>query len=479
MSKKMIKVICLVLLGGFFLFVIVSCSTGKHILGWSNILGSRETKVDQFLSNVRSQQGNPDSHYLLACYYQDRGRYMEAIEEFRKVLSIDRRYVKAYNGIGVSNDMLGDFPTAITYYKMALSLDPNLDYLHNNLGYSYLLQGNIDEAILAFQRAIALNGQEDRFHNNLGVAYAEKGQYDLALVELRLAGDEAKAHHNMAQLYFKQGFYQEAKDHYAKALALNPSLTAVRAGLDAANALARIFEPENKKPVTGSLIMPDQPVAKRGEEEKIATALQLPENNPNSEKILFPITPEVRVEAKQESKPESRPEAIMEERHFIQKMVKIEEPKQLEYFTVSKPEPEPQKSPDLTTVNSEPTVVKKKEVRIERLLSLKKAGIEISNGNGVNRMAWRVGNYLKEKGLSVVRLTNADHFNHNETIIYYQNGQRESVDLLADYMPVNFDKEEIKKLNRPDIKIKVLIGKDLVPKNKMFENNNGTRKKQG
>jgi hypothetical protein len=50
---------------------------------------------------------------------------------------------------------------------------------------------------------------------------------------------------------------------------------------------------------------------------------------------------------------------------------------------------------------------------------------------------------------------------------------------LEDYLPVNFDKEEIKKLDKPDIKIKVLIGKDLVPKNKVFENNNGTRKKQG
>ncbi|MDI7258533.1 MAG: LytR C-terminal domain-containing protein [Thermodesulfobacteriota bacterium] len=454
---------------GLFLFSLIGCSTMKDLLGqigfWdmsSQNPEQIEKEISRFVSHIRPQPGNPDSHYLLACYYQDRDRHKEAIEEFRKVLSIDRRYVKAYNGVGVSNDMLGDFPTAITYYKMALSLDPNLDYLHNNLGYSYLLQGNIDEAILAFQRAIALNGQEDRFHNNLGVAYAEKGQYDLALVELRLAGDEAKAHHNMAQLYFKKGLYHEAKDHYAKALSLNPSLTVVGTGLDAASTLARIFEPENKKLAVKALVIPNQPVIKKEEAIKVAAALRSPEKYPDAKQTIAEIPQEGQIEAG----------ILTQETPLIRMettIVRIEELKQ----------PEHPKTSESATVKSQPPARNENEVRVEEILSLKKAGIEISNGNGVNRMAWRVGNYLKEKGLSVVRLTNADHFNHNETIIYYQNGQRESVDLLTDYLPVNFDKEEIKKLDRPDIKIKVLVGKDLVPKNKMFENNNGTRKKQG
>ena len=207
MNAKMKKAICLLLLGGCTLFFILSCSSMQNILGWSKSPGSRETAISQLLSNTRPHQGNPDSHYLLACYYQERDRHKEAIEEFKKVLFIDPGYVKAYNGLGVSYDLLGEYSKAIDFYKQALNLNPDLDYVHNNLGYSYLLQGKLDEAIITFKKAVAINDQSKQLHNNLGLAYAEKGQYDLALTEFKLAADEAKAHYNMAHVYFKQGVF--------------------------------------------------------------------------------------------------------------------------------------------------------------------------------------------------------------------------------------------------------------------------------
>ena len=263
-THKFRKRVCLVLLVSFYLLFSISCSTVKEDLRGARYWDSGEkTGLDKdiirFVSNVRLSPGNPDSHYLLACYYQERGNHKEAIEEFGKVLLIDPAYVKAYNGIGVSYDLLGKYAKAIDFYQQALRLYPNLDYVHNNLGYSYLLQGNLDEAITTLRRAVALNGQDKRYHNNLGLAYAEKGEFDLALSEFKIGSDEAKAYYNMAQIYFKRGLFEEAKTHYAAALLVNPSLTIVRTRLEAANTLARIFPQTAQTAKPTDLVIPSQP----------------------------------------------------------------------------------------------------------------------------------------------------------------------------------------------------------------------------
>jgi tetratricopeptide (TPR) repeat protein len=315
---------------------------------------------------------------------------------------------------------------------MALNLDPNLDYLHNNLGYSYLLQGNLDEAILAFQKAVALNDRENRFHNNLGLAYAEKGQYDLALAEFKLASDEAKAHYNMAQVYFKKGLFEEAKSHYAMALKINPSLTIVRTGLKAADALARIFEQIPNKAEPKRLVIPDQPVVRTAEMEKPVPSDQSATVNSESEKEVFP-------------KPSTH-----EASETNQLASRVQPPMPID--------------------KEEQTVSIDQGAEIKQLTSLKNVGIEISNGNGAHRMAKKVGDYLKERGLKVTRLTNANHFKHTETRIFYQKEYDEAAEHVAEHLPVFQSKEKTEKFDRPNIKIKIVIGKDLIPHLKTFEN---------
>jgi hypothetical protein len=105
---------------------------------------------------------------------------------------------------------------------------------------------------------------------------------------------------------------------------------------------------------------------------------------------------------------------------------------------------------------------------LRNLNSLKDAGVEIANGNGVNRMARRVGDYLKGRGLKVVRLTNADHFKYSSTRILYQKGYDREAGHLAGQLGVAREGKEVKKLDRPNIKMKIWISKDLISKNKLF-----------
>jgi tetratricopeptide (TPR) repeat protein len=443
MNHRMNKTIWLVLISALLLLYLSGCSTVKNIIGWVNPWASDKTKagvtskdITQFVSKVRSNGGNPNSHYLLACYYQERGRHKEALEEFKKVLLIDPNYVKAYNGMGVSYDLLGDFSRAIEYYNDALKLDPNLGYVYNNLGYSYLLQGNLDDAITALKRATTIDDQDQRFHNNLALAYGEKDQYDLALSEFKLAGDEAKAHHNMAQIYFKKGLLDEAKSHYAIALKLNPSITVVRTALRAADALTRIFEPMPSKAEPRQLAMPDQPSITTAEMEKMVASEE---------------TTEQSIVAKVE---------IRNEINDNQSTEKDAQPIELTAMD----------QPDLQTIKEKEIISVDQKAQIKQLSSLKNAGIEISNGNGSHRMAKKIGDYLNEKGLKVTRLTNANNFNHSGTRIFYQKEYDGAAEHVAKQLPVFRSKEETEKFDRPNIKIKIIIGKDLIPHHKTFEN---------
>src|SRR5512137_1000743 len=70
--------------------------------GTSNPPPVREAEpgeVAAFVSQVRQVKGNPDSHYLLAVHYQQRGMHRKALEEFTKTVRIDPLYAKAYNGM--------------------------------------------------------------------------------------------------------------------------------------------------------------------------------------------------------------------------------------------------------------------------------------------------------------------------------------------------------------------------------------------
>ena len=434
--KKKRSLLSLALAVSFFIFLL-SCSTSSQRPDGVTRLNLQEMgpkEMARFLQNIRSPGGNPETHYLLACYYQERERHKEAIEEFKKVLLIDPRYIKAYSGMGVSYDLLKDHPQAVVCYQNALELDPNLDYVENNLGYSHLLQGNQEEAISAFQRAIALNAKEDRFHNNLGLAYAMNGQLEKSLEEFKLGGDASKAHFNVAQFYHKKGLYQLAQFHYSTALTLDPSFAHARLALKAVNALMRILKPE-------------PPTIETKEEhtsEPFAFGQMDPERPASYVSFVTSDTPPVSEhlhDTGADLNDQTGSEAIDSQGRMVPTESQIEKPRlQSETFSLHDSHPKGQ------------------EVKV-----LKRFGIEVSNGNGTTGMARKVGDYLKTRGLEVSRLTNANHFNHRVSKLYYQKGYQEAASHLAAQLPALDGMEETKRFDQPNIKIKLLIGKDLVP----------------
>ena len=99
-----------------FGLLLQGCSTKGSFLGFLKFWRSGDAeyaaqreKASTLMSSVRRQPGNPDSHYLLATYYQKQGYHHQAIDEFKKTVQIDPRNAAAYSALGVSYDCLGAF----------------------------------------------------------------------------------------------------------------------------------------------------------------------------------------------------------------------------------------------------------------------------------------------------------------------------------------------------------------------------------
>jgi len=101
--------------------------------------------------------------------------------------------------------------------------------------------------------------------------------------------------------------------------------------------------------------------------------------------------------------------------------------------------------------------------------SLSKFGIEISNGNGVGRMAKRLSKYLNEKEYHVVRLTNARNFNYPKTVISYQKDYENEAHGVEQQTPGNFALEKVVSHERTYAKLKILIGQDIVKYNNILK----------
>ncbi len=464
-KSRFLKVVSMMTLMTFIFMTISSCSwyptswISQKFWSMEKQSGMDEKDVNRFVGKLRMRPGNPDSHYLLACYHQERGKHKEAIDEFGKVLFIDPSHVNAYNGKGISHDQLGEYPRAVESYQKALSLEPNLDYVLNNLGYSYVLQGNYAAAVETFSKASILNEKDSRIRNNLAMAYAMAGHYDQAFHEFETAGkgDKGYAHLKLAAVYYEKAMFRQAAENYKLALALNASPEAARKGLEASEelmkiseAVARHVEMENTRAAQEEDIM--NPVI-------VGMMAAAPQND---------IVAADHVQSARKLYEEgSFKEARQQYSHALALNPALGAARKGLVASESLARIADASSPGTETAQASSGEVK---AVLAAGKDLQKAGIEVSNGNGKSHMARDIRTYLKAQGFSVVRVTNARHFNHAEGSIHYEKEYRDVAMEIAGQIPQIKDMKEVDKCDRPNVKVKVLIGKDLIAYRQDYRN---------
>jgi Flp pilus assembly protein TadD len=305
---------------------------------------------------------------------------------------------------------------AIEVLKKVIQADPAYVKAYNAMGISFDYLGGYNQAIHFYKLALAINSNLDYVYNNLGYSYLLSGKYDLAIEAfhkaISLNNRNKRYHNNLGFAYTQKGQFDLAFEQFKHA---GDEISANRK-------LAQHLYREGKYDLARKYN--NKAIQLEAYADKTASA-------PSSRLEKFSETSS-RVERKYA---ESKPAAVTADAD--QKSSEEEKGSVSEYLSFSRSQ-------------------KNYHVLAE---------IEVLNGNGIEGIARRVGNYLKKKGFNVTRLRNANSYNHIESKVFYGSGQVEDAYRLIQEIPIHPNMQNIIELKDLNNKIRLLIGKDMVSHN--------------
>ena len=235
------------------------------------------------------------------------GRGPQAVEAYREALRLNPRYVRAHVALGGALCKLGQETEALAAWETAIELDPAWYEAHHNLGALLRKQGEHALAVESFARAAALEPNEEdpdrrraalaelhffwaeswmelgrvsdaiatyrkaielrpddaaEAHNRLGAAHDTVGHPELAVAEFEAAVMLEPYHPlywaNLGQACLRFGRWADAREAFAEAHRLAPSIERITKGLaEALHLLGR--EKEAAEILLSVPALPDTP----------------------------------------------------------------------------------------------------------------------------------------------------------------------------------------------------------------------------
>jgi tetratricopeptide (TPR) repeat protein len=202
--------------------------------------------IESFRRSIHLEPSLVDAHRNLAVVHILLGQDESAIEPLQQATRLRPEFLEAHFDLGTAYMNLGQFEKAVKTFKHVTLLKPDMAEAYNSLGGACLNLGRHEEAIEFFKTAIQLKPNYGTAYNNLGTAQFESGLRREAIQSLKLAtktSDSAEVHFNLGAVYSKMGQYTNAIELLKRAISLKPDFA------DAHFALALTYLVTKKKSV--------------------------------------------------------------------------------------------------------------------------------------------------------------------------------------------------------------------------------------
>lgn len=303
------------------------------------------------------------------------------------------------------------------------------------------------EARRAYEKALAIDPGLAQAANNLAVIEAGQGHYDRAILHFRLAlerrPDDAALHNNLGYVYLLQGQHRAALAEFDAALRLAPGHPRAAANQLAARHFSQLAEAQATPTTSGGNALPATPPAS----EPPAPATAGVDDAPRPPEVApppaapSPTSPSRPALAEAPSEPAIAPAPAEAPSLAVLPGALAEPPAAPTFAPAPSPEPALADAPETAPAP-------------------RRAGLEISNGNGVTGMALRLRGFLRAKGMDRARLTNERPFVRQETAIAYRSGFADAAQHLSAKLPHPVTMFESAAL-RPGTDVRLLLGKDI------------------
>lgn len=147
----------------------------------------------------------------------------QATTELKAVIAADSARWRAYNGLGIVNDVNGRMDAAKPYYYKALELVPNSSEVLNNLGYSYYLSGDFRGSSFLFRRAIDADRGNGKAWSNLGLVLARERRYQESLEAFSQLMDRPRALNSVGYVCMIGNDDACAEEYFTRAISASPT----------------------------------------------------------------------------------------------------------------------------------------------------------------------------------------------------------------------------------------------------------------
>ena len=199
-----------------------------NILGASKAqIGMLDEAVEAYKKSISLKPDFAEAYSNMGVAFQAQSKFDVSIKAYNKAVSLKPDYAEAYNNMGVSLKAQGRLDEAIDAYKKCVSLKPDHAEAYDNMGVAFKKQGMFDEALEAHKKCISLKPFRAEAYNNLGNTLKEQGRFDLALENynkaISLKPNYADAYFNIGVALKDQGKFDEAIDAYKKCILLKPN----------------------------------------------------------------------------------------------------------------------------------------------------------------------------------------------------------------------------------------------------------------
>jgi predicted TPR repeat methyltransferase len=157
----------------------------------------------------------------------DLGNSHEAIDYFRRAISIDQTMGELHAELGTEFQNIGEIEEAEKELKRAILLSPELLAAHINLGSVQTKLKKLEDAEQSYKKAIGVNPTFAISYSNLSTVYMEMDRFpdaaEACQKALELTPEFAEAHHNMGNIYRHYGQIKKASESYRRSVELRPN----------------------------------------------------------------------------------------------------------------------------------------------------------------------------------------------------------------------------------------------------------------
>ncbi len=177
----------------------------------------------------RTLEGAPEdlkARYAIAQVYAKHGWMEEVLEQCELLLSIQPDFVPAYIAIIQLHQSQKQLLDARSWAQQLTQVQPKLSLGYYYLGLISAELGFVDATVEAYQKAISLEPNSPSAYNNLAWFYAERNMnLDAAVALCQKAiqiAPKASYIDTLAQIYYKQGRYEDALLEMSKVIQSTP-----------------------------------------------------------------------------------------------------------------------------------------------------------------------------------------------------------------------------------------------------------------